>query len=195
MSRLTRLCRAVGVGLAVATAILSMTQVAHAQLPPPKIQPEAAIIKAPPANVVFLVGHVSKGVQTYTCDGAGNWGASVPTAELVDDSGKLIMTHAGGPTWTATADGSSVKGAVQQRVTIDQTAIPWLLLSATPVTGARTGLLTEATFIQRVNTTGGLAPAAADCTTKGQKADVPYGADYYFYRAAGKPSNPGKPGA
>jgi hypothetical protein len=172
-----------------------MTQVAHAQLPPPKIQPQAAIIKAPPGNVVFLVGHVSTGVQTYTCK-AGSWGTSVPTAELVDDSRKVIVTHGAGPTWTAT-DGSSVKGAVQQRVTIDQTAIPWLLLSAAPVVGAPTGLLTDTTFIQRVNTTGGLAPAAADCiaATEGKKVDVTYGADYYFYRAAGKPSNPGKPGA
>jgi hypothetical protein len=33
MTRLTRLCRTVGVGLAVTTATLAMTQVAHAQLP------------------------------------------------------------------------------------------------------------------------------------------------------------------
>jgi hypothetical protein len=188
MTRFTRLCRAVGVGLAVATATLSMTQVANAQLPPPKIQPEAAIIIAPPGNVAYLVGHVSKGVQTYTCNGAGSWGTSVPTADLADDSGKVIMTHGAGPTWTAT-DGSSIKGAVQQRVTIDQTAIPWLLLSATPVAGAPTGLLTDTTFIQRVNTTGGLAPATTDCAakTKGKKVDVTYGADYYFYKAVGKP--------
>jgi hypothetical protein len=35
MTRLTRLCRVVGVGIAVATATLAMTQVANAELPPP----------------------------------------------------------------------------------------------------------------------------------------------------------------
>jgi hypothetical protein len=34
MSRFTHLCRAVGVGIAVATASLALTQVAHAELPP-----------------------------------------------------------------------------------------------------------------------------------------------------------------
>ena len=66
MTRLTRICRAVGVGIAVTTATLAMTQVAHAQLPPPKIQPAQAAIQAPPGNVVFLVAHVVTGVQTYT---------------------------------------------------------------------------------------------------------------------------------
>ena len=37
MTRLTRLCRAVGVGLAAATATLAMTQVAHAYLAPPTL--------------------------------------------------------------------------------------------------------------------------------------------------------------
>ena len=37
MTRLTRLCRAVGVGLAVATATLAMTQVANAAPAPPTV--------------------------------------------------------------------------------------------------------------------------------------------------------------
>ena len=69
MTRLTPLCRAVGVGLAVVTATLSMTQVANAQLPPPKIQPDQAAIQVPPGNVAFLVGKVIKGTgfQNYKC--------------------------------------------------------------------------------------------------------------------------------
>jgi hypothetical protein len=36
--------------------------------------------------------------------------------------------------------------------------------------------------IQRVNTTGGLAPTSGcGATTVGAVADVPYTADYYFY--------------
>src|SRR3954447_21080615 len=65
MTRLTRLCRAVGVGLAVATATLSMTQVANAAPVPPTVDP-ALIVDA--NNKVFLVGH-AKGVQKYQCTG------------------------------------------------------------------------------------------------------------------------------
>ena len=46
--------------------------------------------------------------------------------------------------------------------------------------------MTEATFIQRLNTNGGSAPADADgCGTSdkvGQQRLVPYTADYYFFR-------------
>lgn len=199
MTRLTRLCRAVGVGLAVATATLSMTQVANAQLPPPKIHPEAAAIQAPPANVAFLLGH-AKGVQTYPCTDGKLGTSSVPTAELFDDSDKLklIMTHSKGPTWTAVPDGSAVslapgKTPIKADSPDPVNDIPWLLVPVGPAltSSANPGVLTGTTFIQRVNTDGGVAPTGA-CTAP---VDVPYTADYYFYKAAGKPSNPGKPGA
>jgi hypothetical protein len=67
-------------------------------------------------------------------------------------------------------------------------AIPWLLL---PAAGSQVGpmggdRLTKTTFIQRLNTAGGVAPAASSCaaaTDAGKKALVPYSADYFFYRA------------
>ena len=68
-------------------------------------------------------------------------------------------------------------------------AIPWLLL---PVAGTQVGptggdKLTKTTFIQRLDTAGGIAPAASACAAAadaGKKALVPYSADYFFYRAA-----------
>ncbi len=45
------------------------------------------------------------------------------------------------------------------------------------------GIFRRVAFIQRVNTTGGTAPAAPG-TTVGEEARVPYTAEYYFYRAA-----------
>jgi hypothetical protein len=46
--------------------------------------------------------------------------------------------------------------------------------------------MTQTTFIQRLNTNGGSAPADADgCGTSdkvGQQRLVPYTADYYFFR-------------
>ena len=182
MTQLSRLCRAVGVGLAVAAATLSMTQAAHADVAPPG--PPAPPV--PSGNQIFLVGH-AKGVQIYTCDGKGGWGSSVPRADLVDDNGKLIVQHSKGPTWTSTADHSAVLG--KKEASADSPApgpaIPWLLLSTTPVVGAPTGLLTDTKFIQRVNTQGGTQPPAAECKaqTSGKVVERPYKADYYFWKA------------
>ena len=67
-------------------------------------------------------------------------------------------------------------------------AIDCLLLqtigTAQGPTGGRT--LTRTTFIQRLNTKGGSAPATGCSTTAdiGKQALVPYSADYHFFRAA-----------
>ena len=67
-------------------------------------------------------------------------------------------------------------------------AIPRLLVTivgdqAGPTSGDR---LTRTTFIQRVNTSGGVAPSTgcASASDIGNQAFVPYTTDYYFYRAA-----------
>ncbi len=50
---------------------------------------------------------------------------------------------------------------------------------------AADGTFTSTTFIQRVNTTGGVAPAGGcDADRVGTTTPVFYTADYYFYRAA-----------
>jgi hypothetical protein len=53
--------------------------------------------------------------------------------------------------------------------------------------GRRPGTFADTTFIQRVNTTGGLAPAPATCTanTIGTQSEVSYTADYHFWKAKG----------
>ena len=48
----------------------------------------------------------------------------------------MIGTHFGGPTWQA-KDASTVVGKRVDGVTVDPTAIPWLLLEATSTTGAK----------------------------------------------------------
>ena len=63
-------------------------------------------------------------------------------------------------------------------------AVAWLLLQ---VVGTETGpdqgdKLVPTTFIQRVNTQGGTAPAGG-CPAVGARAFVPYETDYFFYRA------------
>ncbi len=168
----------------VAAAILSLTQVAQAAPPEPTVP---AAIQVPDGNKVFLVGH-AVGVQIYSCNATASgfsWVFVAPRANLYDDHGNLIITHFAGPTWQA-MDGSYVVGQVVARVTVDPTAIPWLLLSAASTAAGPDGdRLVPTTYIQRIETTGGLAPPAADCTatTAGTVAEVPYTADYYFWKA------------
>ena len=68
--------------------------------------------------------------------------------------------------------------------------IPLLLLQVVGAQDGPTGghTLTETTFIQRVNTSGGVAPSTG-CSTRsdvGKRAFVPYTADYFFYRSTGR---------
>ena len=64
--------------------------------------------------------------------------------------------------------------------TPDTTAIPWLLLQTASTEGS--GIFGAVTYIQRVNTKGGLTPTAPGRSV-GAVAEVPYSAEYYFYRA------------
>jgi hypothetical protein len=64
-------------------------------------------------------------------------------------------------------------------------ASPWLILSAVATNTTGPGIFGRTTYIQRVNTIGGLAPAGAP-TQLGQEARVPYTAEYFFYREANR---------
>jgi FtsP/CotA-like multicopper oxidase with cupredoxin domain len=135
---------------------------------------------APPAGNKAYLDVYAVGVQICSCDG-NTWAFVAPRATLYD-RGRRFGTHFAGPTWQA-KDGSTVVGARVNGVNVDPTAIDWLLLSATPTAEGR---LDKTTFIQRINTTGGRPPAAADCnaTTAGTQAEVPYTADYVFWKKA-----------
>jgi hypothetical protein len=172
-------------GIVAAAAFLSLTQVAMAGPPPPVVPSK---IQVADGNKVFLVGH-AVGVQIYSCNATSNgfvWGFVAPRANLYDDHGKLIITHFAGPTWQA-KDGSRVVGRLVDSITVDPTAIPWLLLSASTTPGPDGDRLVATTYVQRIATTGGLAPPAAECnpTTAGAVAEVPYTADYYFWKRTG----------
>ena len=166
-------------GIVAALAAVSLVaQVALAGPPSPKVPDQ---IKVDDGNKVFLVGHAT-GVQIYTCNGA-LWSPAVPRASLYGDNGKLIVSHFAGPTWQA-KDGSKVLGTVVDKIIVDRTAIPWVLLSASTTPGADGDRLVDTTFIQRIHTAGGLTPPAADCNaaTAGKVVEVPYTADYVFWK-------------
>ncbi len=129
----------------------------------------------------------AKGVQVYvsteTSPGVYAWVFKEPIATLYSNAGftGIVGTHYAGPTWESNS-GSTVVATKLEGVTVDPTAIPWLKLGAVSETGP--GIFDNTTHIQRVNTVGGKAPeTGANASTVGQETQIPYTAEYYFYKA------------
>jgi len=141
--------------------------------------PACDSVQVPLGNKVTF--HVyALGVQVYRWNGTA-WTFVEPVATLFADpnyNGKVGI-HYAGPTWQ-TNSGSSVVATRLAGCSPDLAALPWLLLQAVSNDGP--GVLGSVTYIQRVNTTGGLAPAAPGASI-GATVQVPYTAEYFFYRA------------
>lgn len=160
-----------------------------------------ANLTVPSGYAPFMIGHAD-GTQNYSCLPSGNgfaWTLYGPQATLFDDDGKQLTTHflspnpdesgALRPTWQDSRDTSRVWGVVVDSSTdpafVAPGSIAWLLLR---VVGSEYGSgpdkLASTVYIQRINTAGGVAPAAG-CSRKadiGKKALVPYTTDYVFYQ-------------
>jgi hypothetical protein len=186
--------------------MISLPQRVHAQTITPPPVPED--IKVPEGNEAFLVGHAT-GTQNYVCLPCDATTANcplgvafklfTPQATLFDDQGDQLTTHFFSPnvvkdnailaTWEDSRDTSTVWASLVKGVTVRQGSIDWLLLNVKDTGGAQAGptggdRLTKTTFIQRLRTFGGVAPAFG-CTIAadvGHQAFVPYRADYFFYR-------------
>jgi len=160
----------------------------------------------------YLVGHAI-GTQNYVCQPSGAGVAYVlftPQATLFGEDGGKIISHFFSPnpdepntdpkvvadgairaTWQF-RDTSSVwaatvpNGASTDAKFVEKGAVAWLKLKAVGLEDGPTGgdKLSDTSFVQRLNTTGGLAPltGCASLADVGNKAFVPYTADYFFYR-------------
>jgi hypothetical protein len=168
---------------------------------PPRVP---ANIQVPAGNKVFLVGH-AVGTQNYVClpSGTGfNFVLFTPQATLFSDHDKQVTTHYFSPnpfeggtiraTWQHSRDTSTVWGETIQSSSdpnfVAPGAIPWLLLQRVGAKDGPSGgdTLTATTFIQRLNTSGGVAPSrgCSSSTNVGNQAFVPYTANYFFYKRA-----------
>jgi hypothetical protein len=132
-------------------------------------------IQAPPGNRL-IARMYARGVQVYQCI-TGAWAFLEPAAVLSDWGPAAI--HFRGPSWESTRDGSLVEAKVVASSPVPG-SIPQLLLQATRTRGD--GIFGRVTYIQRLNTTGGVAPTTA--CTDGQTQGVPYTAEYRFYVAS-----------
>jgi len=162
-----------------------------------------ANLEVPSGNIAYLTTR-AEGTQNYVCvlgaDGFG-WQFFGPQATLFDESGQQVATHFLSPnpaetgvsraTWQHSGDTSAVWAAAVASSTdpafVAPGAIPWLLLRAVGTQPGPTfgNTLSATTYIQRVNTSGGVAPTEGCRSAKdsGKKALVPYSTDYVFYRA------------
>ncbi|MEV7385185.1 MULTISPECIES: DUF3455 domain-containing protein [unclassified Streptomyces] len=136
-----------------------------------------AALAVPDGNKLTAV-FTAQGVQTYTCtDGA--WKFLEPGAVLSDRAHRPVALHSRGPVWVSTVDGSAVNASSVASSAKDGT-IPELLLKATATRG--TGVFGDVTYVQRLDTTGGVAPT--DACTGTEQVGVRYTATYAFYKAA-----------
>ena len=148
--------------------------------------PDVPAAIAVPAGHQMVMRQVGAGDLTYECRvKAGTtdheWVFAGPTAVLYDSDRKAVGKYYGGPTWES-SDGSKVTGKQLAISPGASGSIPLQLVQANPATGM--GAMNGVTYIQRVNTQGGVAPAAAcGAANVGTKQMVKYQADYVFYKA------------
>ncbi len=145
-----------------------------------------------PSTIAVEAGHRvsfhahAVGVQIYVCvqnptdPTKFSWVLKAPEAVLYDNEGDVVGIHYGGPTWESNS-GSVVVGVRVGGINVDPTAVDWLLLRAGDTDGP--GIFNRTTFIHRVNTVGGRAPAVATASDLGKELRIPYTAEYFFYRA------------
>jgi Protein of unknown function (DUF3455) len=155
----------------------------------PELPEECGSIRAPEGNQ--LAFHVyAKGVQIYKWNLiTQKWDLLAPQASLFAEENYFgeVGSHYAGPTWESKS-GSKVEGrrVLGTGCTPDPTAIAWILLSKFRTEGA--GIFSKVSFIQRVNTVGGLAPIEIGLID-GETRQIPYTAEYYFYRPENLSSN------
>jgi hypothetical protein len=185
--------------LGLTLAAFVPAQAAGDRLTPPRVPAQLAV---PGGYTLFSIAYAT-GTQNYICLPAGTgvtWAFLGPQATLFDTRGEQVMTHflSGNPdenqtaraTWQHSRDTSAVWAVAiasyDQPDFVEDGAIPWLLLR---VVGSQYGpgwgdRLLRTAFIQRVNTSGGVAPAEG-CATAGdigKRVLVPYSTEYAFYR-------------
>ena len=178
--------------LAMVTGTAVMMAACSSVKPPPKMFDQdmlAEMIRVPAGNEVVLET-TAVGVLNYECRanvptaGMIGWTLASPKADLLDRTGKTVVSYSGPPATFAHVDGSSVVGTqLAIAPVIGATNLPMQLSKGAPGSGA--GMLQDVSYIQRIKTKGGL-DFSKPCTQTeiGDKMTLPYQADYIFWKAA-----------
>jgi len=144
-------------------------------------------VKVPSGHKVALET-VGVGEITYECRekqgaaGQFEWVFVGPSAMLNDRAGKALGKYYGPPATWESNDSSKLTGAQVAVAPAGSGNIPLQLVKANPAMGQ--GAMSGMTFVQRVATQGGVAPASTcGSDTRGRKEVVKYQADYIFWTA------------
>ena len=146
-----------------------------------------AAVQVPAGNKVAMET-VGVGEITYQCRekqdamGQHEWVFVGPKATLNDRRGTAVGSYYGPPATWENRDGSKVTATQVAVAPAGAGNIPYQLVKANPAMGQ--GTMTGVTYIQRVATKGGVAPAmACDAPARGRNEIVRYQADYIFWKA------------
>lgn len=130
---------------------------------------------------------VGVGEITYECRAkagsadAFEWVFVGPMAELKGRGGEKLGRYFGPPATWAANDGSALTGTQVAVAPAMAGSIPLQLVKANPATGS--GALNGTSYIQRVATRGGVAPAMPCAAgSVGKREIVQYQADYIFWK-------------
>ena len=114
--------------------------------------------------------------------GQFEWVFVGPDAQLMDRMGKPVGKYYGPPATWESNDGSKLTGAQLAVAPAAAGSIPLQLVKGNPAMGM--GAMQGVTYIQRVATQGGVAPAMlCDGSKVGTKQIVKYQADYILWKA------------
>jgi hypothetical protein len=145
-------------------------------------------VKVPAGHRVALET-VGVGEISYECrakadmPGSFGWVFVGPQADLMSRTGAKLGTYYGPPATWASMDGSKITGTQLAVAPAGAGNIPAQLVKANPAMGS--GAMSGVTYVQRVATKGGVAPASAcDNSTAGRKEIVKYQGDYIFWKTA-----------
>ncbi|WP_038496784.1 DUF3455 domain-containing protein [Janthinobacterium agaricidamnosum] len=148
----------------------------------------ADAVKVPAGHRVAL-HTVGVGQITYECrakkdaPGQFEWAFAGPDAALNDRSGTRVGKYYGPPATWESVDGSKVTATQLAVSPAGAGNIPHQLVKANPASGS--GVMSGVTYIQRVATIGGVAPASVcGAANPGSRQTVGYQADYIFWKAA-----------
>lgn len=182
-----RLCLGVG---AVSLACLLAACASGTGSMPAKVFDQSALPVAVqvPAGHAVAMETVGSGSITYECRPKASmadqyeWVFVGPDAQLMNRSGQAVGKYFGPPATWQSIDGSKVTATQIAVAPAQSGSIPLQLVKANPAMGE--GSMKGVSYIQRVATQGGVAPArACDAASVRSKDIVKYQADYIFWRA------------
>lgn len=137
----------------------------------------------PPEGQQPVLKLAARGVQIFRCEpregGGHGWSFRLPEAELLDERGTVVARHGANFSFEHT-DGSRLLGTILGSDAAPRDdALRWLLMSTRSFGD---GALAGISYVQRVNTSGGMPPSRCEAKQANQLLRVDFSADFIFYR-------------